>query len=299
VDASVAPPRTDVAPPDPPRPEPGDTIVEDDFSAGPRGQDLSLLVPWSEQPAGVSAFEVGTHQSRRAIFLTEDALEHPTYNTEDGLKTYAALDYRFPKIVQHRQARLRIELDVAWEQTNAAGESGRLTVIVLHDYPPRAPRADDTGKREGHPFGRPAYTLRLLSGPRGSGTGQPLIQYGGGTDPAGTFDFLDGKWWLPGFLSAAGGGLPGMGDPFPAGGWIRAEKAVAAVEWQRFAFVIEPDRATLVPGDSTAVELPLPDAESRAPLYRHFDRLEGVRLAWRGVQQVYVANLKISTLMGR
>lgn len=256
--------------------------------------DLSPLVTWGGQPAGTSAFTVQTKLGRSAIGLTPAAVAASGYTTADQLRTFTSLDVRFPEVIQHASGEIEIAFDAVWDATSSSGEGGRLVLSLFHAYPDSDPGPTDVANFIGTPFGRPAYSARLLNGTTTTTTGRSMLCYGGGLSDLGEYEKYLTSWWLPGFLSAAGGTSPGSGSAWPSGSWLKTAKGVASTTvWQRFRFVVAHDRTDLWRDATRIATLPAPAASSTAPLYRWFDSFQGFRLHWRGVQNAWISNLVV------
>ncbi|MCG8420202.1 MAG: hypothetical protein MJE77_19905 [Proteobacteria bacterium] len=271
--------------------------IEDSFADTTRFTDLSALVSWGRLAPGTTAFQLGPHNGQQSISLIREGpsstLPHAGLAKSTDLRGFSSIDYDFGKPVDHRVATLSIEFDVAWDEFDSAGERGKLHVIVLHDYPGNGVVANQDQNLAETPFGRPAYTLVLRNGDNGAGGGQPFLFYGGGSDLDGSLAIFQTMWWLPGFVSPPGGGTVGVDEPYPQHSWIRSPTAVATTEWQRFRFVIAPDRMQFFQENNLLIDFPLP-RQSAAPLYRYFEQFEALHIYWRGVHQVYLSNLRIA-----
>lgn len=126
----------------------------------------------------------------------------------------------------------------------------------------------------------------------------------------GEFEIYGDSWWLPGFISGAGGVAPGTGPDFPSNSWVSTAAGLADTVWRDFRWIVAPDRQEIWydedddgfgPEDLRAV-MPLPQSSS-APLYRYFTSFEGIRLYWRGAGspgdsgdpgQVFVDHLRVT-----
>lgn len=142
-----------------------------------------------------------------------------------------------------------------------------------------------------------------------------MLLYGGGLSLDGEFEIPydeDGTtplWWLPGFSSSAGGSdsqggpSPGVGTPWPFNGWTRSSSGLASTQWQRFPYVVSPAGLALYidPNDERLNWIqdgyfPLPevaDAPLTAPLYNYFEDHEGLRLYFRGYQNVEMDCMRV------
>lgn len=291
--------------------------------------DLSEKLIWGSNAGVESGFQLGPVSDSRgltyqALHLTDNAMAHAGYR-EGTLRASQAIDVRFPAPLIRDTDTLIIEFDAFWAALNNSGwgESGRIVLTLLHDYPQAEipfGALDDLSLE--HPFGRPAYNLRLrnidLTGPYHSGA---FMLYGGGHDPLGEIEQTD-TYWLPGFSSEAGGGTPGLGDPYPASPTQKNESMPVAstTHWRHYTWVIAPERLSFFQRDALApasenervlwMELPPTEKGEIAlmeqineahgasidqppPLYHWFERLEALRVYFRAVQQTYLANLQL------
>jgi hypothetical protein len=213
-----------------------------------------------------------------------------------------------------------------WESFNNQGwgESGRIVVFLLHQYPKTPPEFNAVYDIQGTtPFGRPAYNVRIRNHNR---TGQyhsgGFMLYGGGHELLGEFEKYNDKYWLPGFSSEAGGGTPGLGPPYPLSPTQKNESfALASTsQWMHYTWIAAPERLELyvrrsaenAASDKLALFMEIPaghktteeqlkqinDAHStqltQMPLMYHwFDSLAAIRVYLRGEQQTHLANLYV------
>lgn len=287
----------DAAPPD--KPIGIDFPIVDSFDNTDQLIDLSKLVAWGGNPLGTSSFALGTHDGRQAISLARDGSVDATMNAglddSTALRGFSSIDYPFAKPVDRTTSTLSIEFDVAWEVLSNPGERGKLHVIALHEYPADGPPAGQDRALTGNPYGRPAYTAVLRNRTAGEGGGRPFLFYGGGDMIDGQLGIFDDMWWLPGFVGPPGPGQVGVDPEFPIGSWLLSSEAIGSTAWQRVRFEIAPDAMRLFVDDTQVIDFALP-GQSTAPLYRTFDTLRGVRIYWRGLEQAFVANLRVSLI---
>lgn len=305
-------------------------ILEEQFYDTSGFVDLSKKLIWGLNTEIESGFQYGPVEDSRgvtnqAIHVTAEAMEYAGYQP-NTIRASQAVDFRFPQKIVRNQDTLIIEFDALWGTFNSDGwgESGRIVLTLLHDYPEAEipfGAIDDLAAEA--PFGRPAYNLRLrntdLTGPYQSGS---FMLYGGGHDIEGEIEQTD-TYWLPGFSSEAGGGSPGLGNPYPLSPTQKNEnKPVASVtHWRHYTWVIAPEKLSFYMRDAQAsaeedelvlfMEIPRSDqwegdiveqinaahdTDIMEPptLYHWFESLEALRLYFRGVQQAYLANLKIT-----
>lgn len=249
----------------------------------------------------------------------------------DDLNMYQCLDIQFDSPVDHTRSILVIEFRARWEKPDVGGQDGegnRFIVSVNHDYPDGGilllgeqfdGDQDVAQSRVNDPsdawYARPAYQIRIRGGTEGS-QAEPILMYGGGLELEGEYEFGGNNFWLPGFVAsvswaylngspnAVGIVPPGMEYGNSAGGiqsngvypWTTydiIDGGIASANWQRFLYIIYPDRQEVwrnkFDSDDVAdyvleMVMPLPEQdelEPNAPLYRYFPELEGVRLFWR------------------
>ncbi|MCC5839449.1 MAG: hypothetical protein JJT96_04920 [Opitutales bacterium] len=294
---------------------PGDVLLDDDFADLGRWHDLSTVPLWGQPQRQRSAFTTeggAVHLVREG---SDSTVGFTGYAAADGLKTFTALDFRFPDAIDRAGAVITLDARMRWgATTSSSGEAGRFIFAFNHSYP--AGGLDLTP--EGSPgtrlndfseewWARPAYHLRIRNGTTGAGSA--FLQYGGGPTDLGEYERED-NWWLPGFISGAGGVAPGAGLDFPANSWTRTPVGIARDAFTLYRYVIYPDRQEvwrddngngLFEPDELKAVMPLP-MESTAPFYRYFETIEGLRLFWNGgseganpeTGQVYIDHLRLT-----
>lgn len=294
---------------------PGNVLLEEDFAHLDRWNDLSTVPLWGQPQRHRSAFTT----EGGAVHLVREGPDSTVgftgFAASNGLKTFTALDFRFPEAVNRTGAVITLDARMRWgATTNASGEAGRFVFAFNHSYPeggldltPEGSPGSRLNDFSEEWWARPAYHLRIRNGTTGAGSA--FLQYGGGETDLGEYERHD-AWWLPGFISGAGGIAPGNGPDFPANSWTRTSVGIARDEYALYRYVIYPDRQEVwrddngnglfEPHELQAV-MPLP-AESTAPLYRYFETLEGLRLFWNGgsdgnnpeTGQVYIDHLRLT-----
>ncbi|MEM9488427.1 MAG: hypothetical protein AAGC55_04745, partial [Myxococcota bacterium] len=194
--------------------------------------DLSRSVLWGIFPPDTSAFQLLEHDGAAAIALRRGSpVDATIYNDLDNdahLRGFSSIDYEFEQVVERTSTTLTIEFDAAWDalESGGLGETGKLHFILLHDYPEGGPAAYQDENLQGHPYGRPAYTLVVRNSQQDNS--QPFVFYGGGTELDGILEQRsdpafpnEGAWWTPGMVAPPGGGPTGATDPatdgFPIG----------------------------------------------------------------------------------
>ncbi len=287
--------------------------------------DLSELLFWGGNTDVVSAFATGPKSDNQnleyqSIFLTPQAIGMGGY-TSGSAYTSTAFDMMFESL-SHQSEVVSVEFDYMSEQLSGNGESGRLGIALLYDYPEQGPQFGDVYNKEDEaPFARPAYNLRLLNGTRTAK--QAYLFYGGGNDVAGEFERTGNQIWLPGFISDPGGVSPGSQDDYPRGPVkICNESTVSASEWTRYTWMIYPEKMEVYRRQSGTestknqllmsmsipfIDQPVNDVLSKLSLfhglfvdqlptlYNWFDGFVGLRFYFRSIQNGYVANVRIST----
>jgi hypothetical protein len=290
-----------------------------------RGTDGSLGIAVLGRSYGQSAFATGPVSDNQnleyqSIFLTPQAIGMGGYNSGSAY-TSTAFDVMFESL-SHQSEVVSVEFDYMSEQLSGNGESGRLGIALLNDYPEQGPQFDDVFNTEDEaPFARPAYNLRLLNG---TGTDkQAYLFYGGGNDFAGEFERTGDQIWLPGFISGPGGTSPGSQNDYPKGPVKICNKStVSASEWTRYTWFIYPEKMEVYSRPSGTdsfqnqllmsmsipyIDQPVNDilskmslfhgvfVEQLPTLYNWFDEFVGVRFYFRSIQNGYLANVRIST----
>ncbi|MGK7393726.1 MAG: T9SS type A sorting domain-containing protein [Candidatus Cyclobacteriaceae bacterium M3_2C_046] len=299
-------------------------VLTDDFSDRQKFIDLSRLVLWYSSEDTLSAFSLREIQDDnqlqlKTLTLKPDAEGAGGYH-EGSSYTSTCLDYQIP--LYHRAYdTLKIEFDYLSQRLSGNGESGRVGIITIFDYPEGGPDFNDVYELDkAHPFGRPAYNLRLLNNDNISDNGAYLF-YGGGKDEMGEFEKIPDQAWLPGFISGPGGFSPGQGESYPEGPvHEQPGKLVSEQVWQHYTWLISPTRLQLLvrqtgddpDQDQLTIDMYMPDGSSdseilqlinqfydtnldQLPAYFHyFDRIEAVRFFFRSVVNAYLANVAIS-----
>ncbi|MGC9450263.1 MAG: hypothetical protein ACP5I4_02345 [Oceanipulchritudo sp.] len=288
-------------------------LIDEPFDDLSGWDDLSTAISWTGQPVNGSAWET----TGGILSLNEAGIASVGLTPWDSIgktRSFTALDRQFSEPLTHRDGDLVIEIRVRWASMiyDLRGEWNRINLMLVHEYP--AGGLDLTRDVKVYDFtqewwGRPSYQVRIRGNDRALGDGEDgtaLLMYGGGYSPEGEFeiysDSLGPLWWLPGFSSTAGGDAsnggpsPGVGDPWPCNGWVRSSKGLASLQWQRFRYVVAPDHQALyVDADDDGMGwvrdgyMPLPEeaeAPGTAPLYRYFESHEGLRVYFRGYEDV-------------
>ncbi len=273
---------------------PGEVWLEDAFEEPrPHWRDLSTVPRWGFPAGQGTAFEHVAGVVRLVRAGPRSTVGYTGYSLADGLKTFTALDHRFSRPVAHARSELTIDFRLRWPAVaQGQGEEGRFLVLLNHSYPeggldltPEGAPGSKIADFSAAWWARPAYHVRL----RNSAASSSFLQYGGGMDARGEYEAGAG-WWLPGFVSGAGGVAPGHGDDFPANSWTRTRGGMAGAAFTAFRYRVLPDRQELWRDDDgdgflsdneLKAVMPLPP-ESTAPLYHYFEQFEGLRLFWNG-----------------
>jgi len=312
------------------------TMLKDTFSGSrPIHHDLSTKLLWGNQSVPVSAFFSDTlvaddnSLAFQAVGITPLAKANADYTSPTGLKTNVALDFPFPFPVDRNLDSVRVSFDLFWEPLLGVGQSGRVVLGLMHDYPLGGPQFDDVFRFNGHPFGRPAYNIRIMNknGALNNNLNGVMI-HGGGHVRIGELEIFrqgNNKWWLPGFSTEPGGTSPGSTGVFPFGGCaqIRNSQIASASRWRHFTWTIFPEKMILEARNSSDPEsnnvqvlqmfIPKVDTLNPGPtvaafssfygrnlvqlprLYYWFPKLEAFRFFWNAGSNVWLANLKIET----
>jgi hypothetical protein len=312
------------------------TIIADDFSAR-KMIDNTLLTLWGTNTSVQTGFRILDKsdlagKTLRAITVSESAAPYTSYKT--NMKTLTAFDYEINKF--HRETNtLVVEFDAFWDRMDLThfpeGEVERITVILLHEYPKGGAKFGDVDRLDKyHPFGRPAYNLRLRNTVKQLGY---TMNYGGGkTDVLGALEQYKINdtpiCWLPGFVAPQGPGTLGWersGDYPRSPTKKKHGQVISTNDWMHFTWAIAPERMTLysrksrdpetqnqllgfmeIPkcGDSESDVKTAIDKLNRAHgssiaelprLYHWFDRINAIRFYFRG-PITYLANIRITAI---
>lgn len=267
-------------------------LIDEQFDGSQTWLDLSTAVTWGGNITATSAFEIGPDTGSddgNALRMTSSAIANTGFGS-DELRTFTAIDFIFDAPINHVSTVTTIDLRMRWAAIG--GESNRLNVSLVHDYPTDGggnptldltldERFDDgLGDPKTHWWGRPAYQARILGG---NPNNAPILQYGGGLDVEGEWE-ANADTWLPGFNSAPGGGSPGN---VAADGWVRTDP-VASTEYQDIRYIVYPDRQELLVYDEGNAEWVLLGSQNllsdpdNPDYFNYFETFEGLRLYWRG-----------------
>jgi len=297
-------------------------FIIDDFTDTAARIDLSEKIIRSGFEEPVSAFEIveksdNNNLTYTSIHLGSEGTGNGSYSFDNGdYMTHTCIDYAFPQEIDRtNEDTVLIEFDAIFKQKSGSGESNRLVVFLIHSYPDQEPSVGDFQVMEGHPFGRPAYNVRILPGSYGM-----FMAYGGGEEEEGVFEIVNNEHWLPGFSSAAGGGTMGQGDPYPISSWNEIEEGantVSADVWKHYTIKLTPSRLSVFIRDSEAdpstdeqllfMEMP-EDGELQQineahgtfvnalpPNYHWFETINALRFFWRAAgdnDDFYIANVQ-------
>ena len=293
------------------------TLIAEDFNDISDWTDLSTAITWGNNTGATSAFTT----NNGSVQLTSEAFNYTGYTSANSLKTFTALDRQFLEPIAHASNILTIDFTARWNSVDigGSGENGRFIVSLNYDYPVGGldtalnDKCDDFDQAW---WARPAYHARIRSGSTSNSQGTTLLQYGGGLTSAGEYETFDNAstpqspdWWLPGFISGAGGVSPGTAPGYPDNSWVETSTGVATTSFSNYRYVIKPDAQEfwfdannngIFEDDELKVTMPLPMTnEDGAPLYQYFPTLEGIRLYWRGAGgenrgQVFLDNLTVT-----
>lgn len=272
--------------------------------------DLSTAITWGSQPAGTSAFRLATISGgNKEVGLTSTAIANISYTATTGLKTFTALDHRFATAINHETNIVQIDFRAKWDGLSSSGEGGRFMTILTHDYPAGGLDMDIDDRYDDFDaqwWARPAYHLRVRSG--NTTNGKSFLQYGGGLDIEGEFETYNNPstpqtpdWWLPGFISAAGGGSPGSAGTY---GWVTTTTGIASTTYANYRYIVTPDVQQVwvdADGDGTGyVKMGEMDISSRVDnpttWYHYQPTFEGLRLYWRGANATEQAHIDYLTV---
>lgn len=262
-------------------------LLNDSFTDLSQWKDLSTAITWGGNSTPTSAFTT----SGGTAALTAAALANTGYTSASELRTFTALDHQFAQPVNHPANTVTVDFRARWSSVGG-NESGRFIVALTHDYPAGGldlglnARVGDFSQPW---WARPAYQVRVRSGMT------TLLQYGGGLTPLGEFEAYDSPgtpaspdWWLPGFVSAPGGGSPGTST---AKGWVESAGVLASATFRNYRYVVTPaeqqfwvddnDDGQFVGAELKVTQDLLSDPGNPA-YFNIFSTLSGVRLYWRG-----------------
>ncbi len=312
-------------------------MVADSFhGVGPVRYDLSTKLLWGGQTQPVSALLPDTFVTDNSGLgyyaggITPQARSFASFTNPIGLKTNIAIDYPFPHAIDRNLDSIRISADFLWETLLGIGESGRFVMALLHSYPAGGPVFGSVDSvNSPHPFGRPAYNIRVMN--KDGVLNQNLnavMMYGGGNSRLGDFEIFrnaTSKWWLPGFITEPGGTSPGSTGVYPTGGsaQIRNTLIASKTNWRRYTWTIFKDRMKLEVRNTSdpestnmkALEMFVPKADTLNPaagisaingfynsslnqlprLYYWFPQVEALRFFWNAGSNVWIANLRVET----
>ena len=308
-------------------------ILMDNFTTIENFTDLTKKLIWSDSGDTTSGFilkqtEDSQGMVQNCLSLTEEAIEKTGYN-HGTIKASQAIDYVIPEKLDRLNSTYKIEFDALWEElnNNGWGESGRIVVTLLHDYPEEIPFDAIYNLEEEAPFGRPAYNLRIRNHNKtGDYYSGAFMLYGGGHDINGEVEIYNNEYWLPGFSSEAGGTTPGLSEPYPLSPTMKNENFVTVgyPNWKHYTWLIKPERLEFYVRESYQDEsenelvflMQIPkstksenkiieeinaahqSAINDLPvLYNWFRWIEAIRIYFRGAEQAHLANFKLSKVL--
>ena len=308
-------------------------ILMDNFTTTGKFTDLTKKLIWSDSGDTTSGFilkqtEDSQGMVQNCLSLTEEAIEKTGYN-HGTIKASQAIDYVIPEKLDRLNSTYKIEFDALWEElnNNGWGESGRIVVTLLHDYPDEIPFDAIYNLEEEAPFGRPAYNLRIRNHNKtGDYYSGAFMLYGGGHDINGEVEIYNDEYWLPGFSSEAGGTTPGLSEPYPLSPTMKNENFVTVgyPNWKHYTWLIKPERLEFYVRESYQDEsenelvflMQIPKStksenkiieEINAAhqstindlpvLYNWFRWIEAIRIYFRGAEQAHLANFKLSKVL--
>lgn len=230
-----------------------DPLVSDSFQNTSQFVDLSTRLLWGSSSLPQSAFRLisktdGAGLGFNALNQTDSARKYSGYQAANSIKASMAIDYRFP-VFDRTNDSLQIEFDVLWDTLVSGGNTGRIVAALMHDYPAEIPFNTVLDSVDAvAPFGRPAYSFRVLNRiPQGTNNYANMM-YGGGRDSLGEFERYNSagnRWWLPGFISGPGGVSPESNSPeYPLSGVVRWRNYTIASRsrWRHFTWKVAPEK---------------------------------------------------------
>jgi hypothetical protein len=305
------------------------TIVQDNFTNRSLFKDNTLLLNWGLYNSPQSGFSLQsktdastpTAVTYNSICLTDSGVKYSGYIAANSLKTLTGIDYEFPTMLDRNAGDIKIEFDGIWNGQDNGGESGRLVVTLLGNYPSGGGQFDqvyDTSLID--PFGKPLYNIRIRNTSTSNGS---LMLYGAGlsTNPKWEIYNTSPGWWLPGFSVQSGGGSPGSGADYPASGTKKSSVAATSTTlWKHYTWLIKPEKMELyfrnsnqpASADVLLFFMQTPSTTDQAaqltqinaahgtnasqlpPYYNYYNSFKAVRFYWRGVVNSHLANVKVS-----
>jgi hypothetical protein len=301
----------------------GQVLIQDNYSDRSKFIDNTLLTLWGTNLTPSTGFDLGPRSdvngvTFNALSLNPGGIANSGYTGANSLKTLTSIDYVLPLVINRLTDTIIIEFDAIWQATSSSGENGRLVVTLMDNYPAGGAmfgQVDNIALPD--PFGRPLYNIRIRNN-TSSGNG-PLMLYGAGTTLQPEWEkYGSGPWWLPGFSVQAGGGSPGTGPNYPQSGTMKdAISIVSTTRWRHYTWKIFPERMELysrnygqpASADILSMFMQIPRNISPAyvqgeilaahgisaipPNYDWFQNVNAVRFYWRGVQNLFLANVEI------
>ena len=309
------------------------TIVQDNFSDSLTYRDISKVNLWGKNAVPVSGFKSGMKAdasglSFMSLSQTDSAKKYAGYQTLASVKAALAFDYSFAPLLRSTDS-MKLEFDVLWDEIVAGGNTGRIVVALLHQNPSQIPTGaltDSLGAQS--PFGRPAYSFRILNRTPQGTNNYANMQYGGGKDSLGEFEkFSSGPlaWWLPGFISGPGGISPESSIDYPLGPVNRWRNYTLASKtvWRHFTWKIFPEKlevwtrssARTEGNDTLTMRMIIPKKgplanmlsilqteyaltnppDSLPALYHWFPSFNGVRFFLNGGNITHLANIQLKS----
>jgi hypothetical protein len=293
------------------------TLINEDFNDISDWTDLSTAITWGNNSKATSAFTT----AGGSVHLTSEAFNYTGFNSANSLKTFTALDSQFLSPIEHASNILTIDFTAKWNsvENTSSGETGRFIISLNYDYPEAGLNTSLDEKFDDFDqawWSRPAYHVRIRSGSTSNPRGTTLLQYGGGFTTEGEYERFDDQstpqnpdWWLPGFISGAGGVSPGTAAGYPNNSWVETSTGLATTSLSNYRYVIKPDAQEFwfdadndgfFQSHELVAMMPLPMTnDDGAPLYQYFPTFEGIRLYWRGAGgesrgQVFLDNLLVT-----
>jgi hypothetical protein len=297
-------------------------------------RDLSKLFIWGTNTAPESAFNILEVEDRNglkfnAITLNDSAIKYSNFNNINGLRAASGFDFKLPTLNRENDT-ITISFDVMWDSLIQNGEAGRVVAAMLHKMPENDYTFGllDSTHLEA-PFGRPAYHVRILNkNPNLVSAKSVYMIYGGGLDSLGESEILlqnnIPRWWLPGFITEAGGFTPGSRPNYPEGGSYFSFQPIAEGRvWKHITMILLPEALELWQrntADTTSekgnlvlrMHLPktmfgwqyvinrlnqqhIANISSPPTLYRYFPEINGLRFYFRANNRASLTNFRVLT----
>jgi len=256
-----------------------------------------------------------------SIHLTSAAIGQCSYN--GAYSAHSCIDYEFTEFDRSSGDTLIIEFDAIWESATTNGDGGRADVFLLHEYKSGGPQIADYSDSTQNHYGRPGYNLRIFNGSKAGG-----MVIGGGQDSLGKLLFYNASGvWTPGFLAAKPADYidewrfpVDANDMYPnvLSRWRGVFPTIpiySITTWKHYTWMMTNDRLHFFWRNSkdtvnqklmtlitpltryqvdTVIEVYGSFIDSLFGLYHYYDKVSALRFYWRGAEDFWLANVKIT-----